>query len=274
MIHMSDDVLTEHRGPSAASTGGTAGLLFALFLLLLSGFIWLGDELREAGLIPERSDSIRAGATEPLTGTAISGAGSANRARAETLPGQSRTSPFYEDLISGFGLHLPDGWQRTERQSDASLPSFGDHDLILQDPQSGARFAISSWDAEGLASLPLFLGRIAPGFQPVDGDWQSNAEISGQPALVLWAPDSPTTPARYLAAMEHQGRFICLGYTALDGGAARERFKQLLESMRFHAVDHARLAGDVEGARDTTRLPRLPLPEGRYFPAESLFQGG
>ncbi len=185
-------------------------------------------------------------------------------ARPGLLPPGPETEPLRDDAL-GLATWLPEGWQRVSLQGEDAPWSAADHDLVLEDPATGARLALSAWDAGQLPPLHLWLPGIAAGLQSVDGKWPVNAQIAGVPALVLWSPEDPTTPGRYAAFLSRGGRYYRLAYSARDGGAAVGAFVSMLARLTWLDASGSELTSS-----SAALVPPLPLPSARYFPGEGL----
>ena len=165
----------------------------------------------------------------------------------------------------GYQVRIPAGWRQASVNEAAPPLRAADHDLVLEEPNSGARIAVSIWDASELVPLVLWAPSVAEGMRPVDGQWAQNAVLAGEPAMLLWAQETPISPARYAAFVGHAGRYLRLAYSASDGGEALDSYAQLLNSLRWSDAVDATDVGD--------RLPPLPMPRPRYHPSGRLFEG-
>jgi hypothetical protein len=166
----------------------------------------------------------------------------------------------YVDQLYGFELELPEDWREaTIEPAPMAVAEIADHDVAFEQPDTRARIAVSVWDAAGRAPFALWLGIVARGMVAVDGQLPTNAWVAGQPALVVWSPDTPTTPAHYGVFLERDGRYYRLTYSATDGGAGIGTFLRALVTLTWND----------EPATDL--IPRLPLPREPYYPSERLF---
>lgn len=173
----------------------------------------------------------------------------------------------FSDPQGDFQLKMDRSWQATETGGAGASPPAAERDLTFVHPDTGARLAVSIWDAGADVALDRLALDLAPGLAPVDGRRPSNAMVAGEPAIVLWAPESPAVPAVYAAFFEHQGRVYRVAYAANDGGAALLDFVRLLVTLEWVAPD-----GSVGDTIDT--VPPLTQPASRYFPSAALLASG
>ena len=134
----------------------------------------------------------------------------------------------------------------------------------MEDPQTGARMALSIWAASDDQPLEGWARRVAPGMQPTDGSWEASATVAGQPALALWSPESATRPGHYATLLLAGGRLHALSYAAHDGGASLADYAKALVSLRW--LDSA------EGADRPDQVPLFPMPSPRFYPSGRLFR--
>jgi hypothetical protein len=170
----------------------------------------------------------------------------------------------YRDPQGEFQLMIDRSWQAAETDGEGAPPA-AERDLTFVQPASGARLAVSIWDAAAGIALDRLATDLAPGLVPVDGRWPSNAMVAGERAIVLWAPESPAVPAVYAVFFEHEGRVYRVAYAANDGGAALLDFLRLLVTLEWIAPD-----GSVGDTIDT--IPPLAQPPSRYFPSAALLE--
>jgi len=165
----------------------------------------------------------------------------------------------YRDPGGQFQLQVDQSWRSATAEADGAPLPAADFDVIFVDPDTGARMALSHWDLG--VELPLHRAAmsLAPGQAPVNSAGPTNAVVAGEPALLLWAPESPVQPAVYTALLEHEARLYRLAYAAGDGGAGLLDFTRLLVSLEWLAAD-----GSPTATIDT--IPPLPQPASRYFP--------
>jgi hypothetical protein len=195
----------------------------------------------------------------------------------------------YVDARHGFELLVPGGWRQGKSAPEggggddpdvaAAGPGAGsgsldappagaqaglaglaaDYDVAWEDPATGARLAVSAWEAGRVASFPLWSALVGAGMAPTAGEAPYNALVAGQPALLLWAPESAVSPARYALLFERGGRYFRLAYGAADGGAG--------------LVDFGRAAASLRWPEDTPAAAVVPLSPpgaGRYWPGEAF----
>jgi len=176
-----------------------------------------------------------------------------------TPSGSGRQWRVYRDPQYGFQLEVPAGWRASEVGDEDAPASSADHSAVFEAADTGARLAVSVWEASELASFYLWAGVVARGMQSVDGQLPTNALVAGHAALVVWAPESPATPAQYAALLARQSRYYRLAYSATDGGAALGDFVRALVPLSW----------DGEETQDI--IPPLPAPTGRFYPSNLLF---
>ena len=165
----------------------------------------------------------------------------------------------WTDERYGFRVLLPERWRPATVDGAEGPLGAADYDVVFEDPATGARLAASVWEAAGWASFGAWATAAAPGYTSVDGGWPTNAVVAGHPALVVWSPETPTSPLRYAALLEVDGRFYRLAHTAPDGGGSVADFARALVSLGWAAEETVDL------------IPPLPAPSGRYYPSERLF---
>jgi hypothetical protein len=190
-------------------------------------------------------------------------AGGAELARGAALlpsPVAGRAPVDYQDPRYGFRLSVPGGWRQASVADEDRPALAADYDLVWEDPDSRARLSVSAWEGSRLTSFLLWTALVGAGMQSIDGQLPTNAVVAGQPALLLWAAESPSSPTRYALFLEHGGTFYRLAYGAHDGGAALGDFARALVSLRW---DGEADAVDV--------LPLRVAPADRYWPSERLF---
>lgn len=236
-----------------ASIGTAAAALVALFVVLLSVFIYL-SRLNGANTRPVADTSV-ADATAP----AAPGGGPGSQVVSAADGYQSLSDPRWN-----YALMVPKNWRSAAVDGGSGLLAQADHDRVVEDPVTGARLALSVWNAPEAQGLADWAARIAPGLQPADGSWQPNAMVAGSPALALWAPESATQPVRYATLLQAGGRLYALSYAALDGGAALADYAKALVSLRW--LDASETAGSPD------QVPLFPLPAPRYYPSSQLFR--
>jgi hypothetical protein len=288
-------IKTTRGRPAIQSVGAASAALASLFLVLLSVFVFTSRLVRgdDAGRVQLGREAGAASAPRSL-GRGQTGGSVASRtedspaaAQLARLATKDAASEFvsFEDPALGLSTSLPAGWReatfRDAADPHSAADSHGatdslnaaDRDRLLEDPASGARLAISAWDARDLAPLELWVMGVASGMRSIDGRWPSNARLAGEDAIALWAPESPTQPARYAVFLAHGGRYYRLAYAANDGGAAMGAYALMLARLRW--LDARSELGsepsDVTDSEDladaeTATLPPLPLPGSRYFP--------
>lgn len=258
-------------GPEAGSIGAAAVALVALFLVLLSVFIYL-SRLNRGPDHPADGDAPVATAIAPLP-TAVGGpTGQGSSTGILGILGvlSAGAADGYQTLRDegwSYELMLPAGWSAAALDDDEpGLLTQAQHDRVVEAPAGGARLALSVWEAEDPSlDLQEWAQRLAPGLGPVDGSWEPNATVAGQPALCLWSAEAATQPLRLATLVRHGGRLYLLSYSAPDGGASLGHYLKALVSLRF--LDTA--AGAAEPA---DQVPPLPLPQPRYYPSEQLFR--
>jgi len=188
---------------------------------------------------------------------------------------------IYQDEPNGVSLMLPDGWREALPLPSAELAArLPDHDVVFESPDGGQRLAVSTWGALERPPFGDFVATVVAGMQPVDGLWPTNAFIAGVPALVVGAPEGPTTPLSYAAFLEHQDRYYRIAWSAYDGARDTTVFARALATLAWPAqTGSPELPGPEapDAAANALRLgeapmvPRLELPAGVYFPSEALF---
>lgn len=175
-------------------------------------------------------------------------------------PGEGHRWREYQEPVTGLSLQVPDHWQHALLRREDSPAPVADIDVVFEDTASAARLAVSAWDASQLASFTSWASTTARGMQSVDGRLPVNALVAGREALVTWAPESATTPATYAAFLEREGIFYRVAYTAADGGGAIGDFIRALVTLEW------------DEAQTVDTVPPLPVPTGRYFPSDLLFE--
>lgn len=236
-----------------ASIGTAAAALVALFVVLLSVFIYLS---RLNGAVTEQ---VAGRAPTRPTPPAASGRGPSSLTVSAADGYQSLRDPRWN-----YALMFPKDWRSAAVDGGSGLLAQADHDRVVEDPTTGARLALSVWTADEERSLADWAARVAPGMLPADGSWQPNARVAGSPALALWAPESATQPVRYATLLLAGGRLYALSYAAQDGGAALADYAKALVSLSW--LDDAA----AEGSPD--QVPLFPLPAPRYYPSDQLFR--
>lgn len=182
----------------------------------------------------------------------------------------------YRDAVHGLALMLPEGWREAAVEPAGELAALlPDHDVVFESPDGGQRLAVSTWGAAERPPFAEFAASAVAGMQPVDGLWPTNAFVAGVPALVVGAPEAPTTPLSYAVLLEHDDRYHRIAWSAYDGARDATVFARALATLAWTAV--ADPAAPADGALDALRpldapmVPRLDLPSGVYFPSEALF---
>ena len=279
------------RGPRGGvqAIGTASGALASLFVVLLSVFIYTSRLIRpaEEGRPNVPNASVLTASQDAIFRPGSGGASATNSevatgdapplgldpsaphdppAEAGTLlggPPPSTDTVLVEDPALGIRIELPRGWQSAVFDDADGPLGAADRDLVVEDPASGARMAVSAWDASELAPLNLWLMGVASGMRSVDGRWPSNARVAGEDAMALWAPESPTQPASYAVFLAHEGRYYRVAYAARDGGDAIDAFLTSLAQFDW-------LSPAVSASSEADTVPSLPMPAARYFPGQSL----
>jgi len=184
----------------------------------------------------------------------------------------------YQDAVHGLALMLPEGWREAVPQPSRELAALlPDHDAVFESPDGGQRLAVSTWGAAERPPFAEFAASAVAGMQPVDGLWPTNAFVAGVPALVVGAPEAPTTPLSYAVLLEHDDRYHRIAWSAYDGARDATVFARALATLAWTAVADPAAPAAPDEAADAMRLgdapmvPRLDLPSGVYFPSEALF---
>lgn len=232
---------------------------------------------------PGTGDVAGGSADAPLT--ALSDAATTDDGGADAPP-MAVASPLagwqtYADTEHGIALSLPDGWRQAQPLPNSDLAArLPDHDVVFESPDAVQRLAISTWDAAERPPFTEFVSTVVAGMQPVDGLWPTNAFIAGEPALIVGAPEAPTTPLAYAAYLEHADRYYRIAWSAYDGARDTTVFARALATLAWSAAASPSglpgpLAPDAWAgpARpgDAPMVPRLDLPAGVYYPSEALF---
>lgn len=261
-------------GREAGSIGAAAVALVALFLVLLSVFIYLSRLNRGPGQ-PADAGAPVATAIAPLPTTVAAPPGLAPSTADDGILGilgvlNAAAADNYQTLRDedwAYELMLPAAWPVASLGDDGpGLLTQAQHDRVVEAPSGGARLALSVWQVEDPSrSLQAWAERLVPGLAPVDGSWEPNATVAGQPALCLWSAESATQPLRLATLLQHGGRLYLLSYSAPDGGAALGHYLKALVSLRF-------LDAAAASAESADQVPPLPLPAPRYYPSERLFR--
>lgn len=265
-------------GREAGSIGAAAVALVALFLVLLSVFIYLSRLNRgpaaEGPGTPTVDPAIPAPEREraavvtalPLPGAPARAAGGSLLDMLSVLKAGAADAylPQRDDTWA-YEVLLPDSWKSATVAATGQRLAEAAHDRVLEDPGTGARLALSVWDAvdEENLTLQAWAERLAPGLSPVGGTWEPNATVAGEPALCLWSAEAASQPLRLATLLRHGDRLYLLSYGAPDGGAALAHYVKALVSLRFLDQDPA--AGTAD------QIPLLPLPDPRYYPSGQLF---
>lgn len=283
--------------PAIQSVGAASAALASLFLVLFSVFVFTsrlvhGEDPRR--LLPGAEVGAASVPNSPSRDLpAMSDVSRSERPPSSTDPilrsDPDTASEFlsFDDPALGLATSLPAGWREATLDGPADPLTAADRDRLLEHPASGARLAISAWDARDLAPLELWVMGVASGMRSIDGRWPRNARLAGEDAIALWAPESPTQPAHYAVFLAHGGRYYRLAYAAHDGGAAMGAYALMLAKLRWldpQSADAAD-ASDVSGSEDPTdnggfdsgeaaTLPPLPLPGSRYFPMPGAPEAG
>jgi hypothetical protein len=222
--------------PEARSVGVIAALIVFVFLVLLAVFLYISR------LSPDGSRNGEPGASPGAAGVRARAWATSVAAPAPsriapgplpTAPGEGTPLVRYQDARYGFRMDLRDSW----RPADAATtePAFpdADYNVVFEDPDTGARLAVSVWDDGTVVDVPLWVPAVAPGMRPVGDEWVPRDTVAGEPTLAMWSAQSPTLPARYAAFLTHDGRRYRVAYSAADGGARIGEFVRALVSLEF-----------------------------------------
>jgi hypothetical protein len=244
--------------PEARSMGLIASLMVLVFLVMLSVFLYISRLARDGN--PWTTDAAATTVAADATPTEDPTVGSS--AVAALLPTPRQDSPLarYADARFGFRLDLPEHWRHAVAVDPAPIFPTADYDVVFEEATSHARLAVSVWENAPDDASTLWAALVAPGLQSVDGRWPTEAQVSGVPAAVLWADETPVVPARYAVCLVRDGRRYRVAYAASDGGARLSEYARAVVSFELGADD----------TPDT--IPPLPRPGGRYFPTEALFE--
>ena len=202
---------------SQIGTATTA--MFTLFMVLLTVFIMISEDLEDAG------SPSTAPADQGLQAESLPIPENPSLSEPAPMAGQSMNVGDFE---TGFTTHLPADWKRVETRTMEIPVEGASQNWAFESPSTGARIAIGTWRSQGLAPLSIWALEASNGMRSVDGEWPQNANIAGRPALVLWSPAQAGAPARYAAFLESDESYICIAYTAYDGGQAMPTFMQAL----------------------------------------------
>jgi hypothetical protein len=241
-------------GPQAIGTAAAA--LIGLFLVLLAVFIYL------SGL-----DAASTRPPEPAAGGAGIPAGAASGGRPLGASAESEYREV-EQADWGYALLLPATWRETAPAGGPTAFRDADHDLIVQHPATGARLAISAWQAAGRGPLETWVLDAARGMESTDGRWPRNARVAGEPALALWGPERPALPIHYAVFLGHGERYYAVSYAAYDGGAALPDFAKALVSLTW--LDGGGPVSILGGDEGQDMVPLFPQPASRYFPLPAV----
>lgn len=266
-------------GREAGSIGAAAAALVALFLVLLSVFVYLSRLNRgpvgagPSGTPPAGPGPVTQGEDAPPEVTALPIAGPPAAAPGGAFldvlsvltVGAADAYQTHRDEAWSYELLLPGSWEAATVAATGQRLAEPAHDRVLQEPATGARLALSVWDAADEENLTLqaWAERVAPGLSPVGDSWEPNATVAGEPALCLWSAEAASQPLRLATLLRHGDRLYLLSYGAPDGGAALAHYVKALVSLRFLDQDPA--AGTAD------QIPLLPLPDPRYYPSGLLF---
>ena len=206
--------------------------------------------------------------SNPAPGGASSGALAARTVHAaEAQPGvlPTQTHPSqprrYSDPAFGFQVMLPDNWQAAEVHADDATPiDAADYDVVFEEPESHARMSFSVWANPAQIPLNMWIMDAGSGMRSVRDQWPTNAFIAGAPALVMWSPETPATPARYGAFFVHDQQYWRVLYSADDGGVAAADFVRALRTLGWSDGDTGAI------------VPPLQWPTARYFPHARLYE--
>jgi hypothetical protein len=245
----------------ANNVGIVAVVAAVLVLVVMAVFLYLVS-LSRGQLVAYPAERMPATQTAATEAPAAGGAESPAVAGVAVLPSPVGQDPpvRYLDARHGFEMQVPAGW-RQAKVSDAERPPLAaDYDVVWEDPSSHARLAASVWDAVPETSFMLWSALVGTGMSSVDGMTPYNAVVAGQPALLLGAPESPTTPARLAVFFGREGKHYRLAYTAHDGGAAISDYARALASLHWPSDPPATLV-----------LPLRALASGRFWPSDQLF---
>jgi len=173
----------------------------------------------------------------------------------------------YSDARDGFEAIVDTSWRVVTVQDGAAPPPAPAYSVMFGQSGTGARMAISRWRVAAAVPLERWAADVAGGLASVNGRTPTNAMVAGSAALLLWAPESPTVPARYEALLRRGDRVYGVAYAAYDGGAAMQSFVRLLVTLEWPGAGGA--------ARPTVDLiPPLLPPAARFFPSARFFAGG
>jgi len=171
-----------------------------------------------------------------------------------TSAGRTELLTEYRDEAAGFSFALQPTWTPVVRETASD--NGGPRSVVFEDPATGARIAVTHWpQIGGAATQETWIEEHAPGMASVDGRWPTEAIVAGTPSLVLWADETPDTPARYTALVPHAGDLFAITYSARDGGQLLGEYARVLVTLEWSGTD------------TTDLIPPLPKPAGRYFPS-------
>jgi hypothetical protein len=231
------------------NTGVVGVIVIALVLVVLSVFLYVVP-------LSQGRATVRPGNGQPVAAAP----GPGTTAPVLPSPAVAGAPERYTDPRYAFDLAIPAGWRRAAVTDEARPALAADYDVVWEQPDTGARIAVSAWDARTVTSFLLWSALLGAGMQSADGQTPTNAIVAGRPALLLWAPETPTTPARLAVFLARGNTYYRIAYTAYDGDAAVADYARALATLHW--------PGD---AASTLVLPLRGLPNSRYWPSERLY---
>ncbi len=244
----------------AGNAGVVAVIVVGLFVVVLAVFLYLVPLSR--GQDPGLAQSAPAAGATPGAPSIPAAGGESGGMAVLPSPVTDGKAQEHSDTRYGFRLMVPAGWARAQVSDDERPALAADYDVVWEDPDSGARLAVSAWNGENVASFVLWSALVGSGMQSVDGQVPTNAVVAGQPALLLWAPETPVTPARFALFLERDGTYYRVTYSAHDGGAAISDYARALATLRWPDSPDTPLL-----------LPLRAVPDSRYWPSSRLYGG-
>ncbi len=238
------------------TNAGVVGVIVvALVAVVLTVFLYVVP-------ISRGRTSVLEGKPGPVAAAPVPGATGTGPAGDAMLPSPAHggSPERYSDPRYGFELTVPAEWRRATVATEPRQTLAADYDVVWEHPDTGARLAVSAWDADTVTSFGLWSALLGAGMQSVDGRMPTNAVVAGQPALLLWAAETPTTPARWAVFLAHGDTYYRVAYAAQDGGAAIADYARALATLRWPGE-----------ASTPLMLPLRGQPGNHYWPSEGLF---
>ncbi len=184
------------------------------------------------------------------------------------------TENFLIERIDGLGASFVrrGQWSRAEvLLAEGDGPDQADIDVILEAPDGGSRLALSAWNATERVPFELWVLSVAGGMRSIDGQYPFNAMIGGVPALIVGDPETPTSPVRYAAFLDRDSYFIRLAWSGGGPSADPYDFARALVTLNWDDSPGAAVDAAANAASDFDTVPAFDLPNGLYYPSDSLF---